>query len=430
MTQSSETLSLQIAENCLIRETAPGRTGGISRRARSAGTEPVGRGGEMTFDGGARARHVGRPGRGGVTLRLAAAFAGVALAVAAGMSGPGGGQAAARAAPSGPEGAERPATDACPAPQGVLWGVNGHPLTAYPGILFESQVETVRRLGLRGYRVNVSSEAQAPALARLMAMAARSCIQVLPVLTPPLSLERESPAQLYASARAFARKVVSPLRGRASVWELGNELENYAIMRAGDVKDDGAPYNPNWGPAGGLAAGDYATPRWVKVSAVLHGLSDGVAEADPRARRAIGTAGWSHLGAFERIRSDRIAWEISVWHVYGDDPEEPFRRLARFGKPIWVTEFSAAQESGALDQAQRAEQVTRMMQRLTALAPAYHLEAAFLYELFDEPYWGDTIESRFGMVGLERRGAAWGIGRPNEIYAAVQKFTGGRGPPP
>ncbi len=312
----------------------------------------------------------------------------------------------------------------------LLWGVNGHPLTAYPGIRVQDQVETVRRLGLRAYRVNVSSVDQLAGLRQLMTVAARDSVQVLPVLTPPLALDHGTPTELYDRARAFAERVAGPLRGQAPVWELGNELENYAIMRAGDRKDDGTPYNIQWGPAGGVSVDDYDTPRWARVSAVLRGLSDGVTRADPGARRAIGTAGWGHLGAFERMRRDGIAWDISVWHVYGDDPEASFREIARFGKPIWVTEFSAPLQPGAVDQALRAGQVSRMMQRIGELSSTYHVEAAFLYELFDEPYWGDTIEARFGMVSLQRRGGGWEIGRPNPIYDAVQKFTGGCGPPP
>ena len=68
------------------------------------------------------------------------------------------------------------------------------------------------------------------------------------------------------------------------------------------MQDDGKQYDCAWGPAGGVGPLEYYGPRWQKVSAVLKGLSEGAAAADPAVLKAMGTAGWGHLGAFERRR--------------------------------------------------------------------------------------------------------------------------------
>lgn len=46
----------------------------------------------------------------------------------------------------------------------------------------------------------------------------------------------------------------------------------------------------------------------------------------------------SHTGAFTRMQRDGIQWDISVWHMHGQDPGWAFKILAAFNRPIWVTE--------------------------------------------------------------------------------------------
>ena len=150
-----------------------------------------------------------------------------------------------------------------------------------------------------------------------------------------------------------------------------------------EKRDDGTKYPCQWGPAGGVTALEYYGPRWAKVSAVLKGLSDGMTAADPTIRKAMGTAGWGHMGAFERMQRDGIQWDISVWHIYGEDPEWAFAKLAQFKRPIWVTEFDNPRGSQE-DEQQQAAGISLMMSRLRALKDRYNVEAAYIYELMDE----------------------------------------------
>src|SRR5690606_32315796 len=148
----------------------------------------------------------------------------------------------------------------------LLWGVNGHPFTAYPGIPYRQQLELVKDLGVRSYRVNISAPSQAPMLARLVAEAKPLGIDILPVVPPGLDLKAESAEQLYAKAYKMAVTLVSRFKNEIRVWELGNELENFAIIRACEMRDNGEQYNCDWGPAGGVSPLDYYGPRWAKVS--------------------------------------------------------------------------------------------------------------------------------------------------------------------
>jgi hypothetical protein len=306
-----------------------------------------------------------------------------------------------------------------------LWGVNGHPFNAYPGVSFDQQLAYMHDLGLKSYRVNISELKSAPALGELTAKAEALGIAILPVITPPFDLKTMPPEELRSRSRELAFGLVSQFKGKIRVWELGNEMENHAIIQPCEMQDDGKQYNCAWGPAGGVGALDYYGPRWQKVSAVLKGLSEGAMEADPTALKAMGTAGWGHLGAYERMKQDGIQWDISAWHMYGEDPEWAFKALSAYGKPIWVTEMNhpLGSQKGEPDQ---ADGLVRWMGRLKELSAQYKVEAVHLYELMDETYWAPDFEAVMGLVRLDKApNGGWQPGAPKRAYHAVKRFVRG-----
>ncbi|MDH4989435.1 DUF4214 domain-containing protein [Aquamicrobium lusatiense] len=281
----------------------------------------------------------------------------------------------------------------------LRWGVNGHPFTAYPDISFAQQLDYVRDLGMTSYRVNVSSLDHTAGLPALVKEAKARGIDILPVLTPDLDLDTETAGDLYAKSYAMAMTLVSRFSDDIRVWELGNEMEIHALISACEMRDDGTQYDCSWGTAGGDDPSHYFTPRWKKVSAVLRGLSDGTEAADPTIRKAMGTAGWGHTGAFERMKMDGIDWDISVWHHYGDDLKRPLDYLRTLGKPVWITEFNRSGEKGEQDQ---ADGLLEMMRQFRELGAEYRIEAAHIYELLDEPYWAPSFEATMGLVRLRK----------------------------
>lgn len=304
----------------------------------------------------------------------------------------------------------------------LLWGVNGHPFNAYSGISIEQQLDYVRDLGMKSYRVNISSADNATKLAELIKAAKERGVQILPVITPELDLDNGTVDDLYAQAHDLASTLVSRFKDDIRVWELGNEMENYAILMPCEMQDSGIQYNCSWGPAGGTMTSDYFSPRWAKVSAVLRGLSDATIAVDPTIRKAMGTAGWGHRAAFTRMLQDGIRWDISVWHLYEGDPEEAFKFLATFGQPIWLTEFnySGGSQRGEKQQAEGLVQTMTLLRRYQSL---YGLEAAHIYELLDEPYWGTSYEAFMGLVRLKKRGhGLWTPSGRKPAYDAVKKI--------
>lgn len=280
----------------------------------------------------------------------------------------------------------------------------------------------MKDLGMRSYRVNISHAHFAPELKALVTEAKAFGIDILPVLTPDVDMEGDDSQSLYSKSYALAFTLASGLSEQVRVWELGNELENFAIIKACEIQDDGVQYNCSWGPAGGNGPLHYFTPRWVKVSSVLKGMIDGINAVDPTLRKAIGTAGWGHTGAFTRMLQDGIDWDITVWHHYEGNPEEALKVLANYGRPIWVTEFNNSQGSENGEQ-QQAQGLTRMMQHLRDQSQLYRVEAAHIYELLDEPYWAPSFEAVMGLVRVIKDGkGGWRLGPPKPAYQAVKQF--------
>ena len=296
----------------------------------------------------------------------------------------------------------------------LVWGVNGHPFQAYPGIPLETQIRLVRGLGMTHYRIGSKDDG----LSRIRPIADRHGVTLLPIIHADGPMKEKTPKQLYDDSFERARWRTRRYRGQYAVWELGNELESFAIIKPCEMRDDGTQYPCEWGPAGGMRPIDYYGPRWEKVSAALKGLLDGAKEGDPDARRAIGTAGWGHLGAFERWKSDGLDWEITVWHDYETVREDFLEHLASFGKPIWITEFNAG-GGGFETEEENARMLTGRIDYYRAMREKYRVEAAFIYELLDEPYW-DDFEGKMGLYRMQGNGEdGWRAGELKPAGRAV-----------
>lgn len=301
-----------------------------------------------------------------------------------------------------------------------IWGVNGHPLASYHGVTLEEQVAALKALGVHSYRVDLQSIEQLPRLKELVNLANSGGVEVLPVFTPKIDLNTATIDEVYSTSKTLAYETATMLRDQIKVWELGNELENFAIIQPCEMRDDGTQYPCDWGPAGGLYPLDYYGPRWDKIAAVMRGLDAGMKQAGGDYRTAMGTAGWGHIGAFQRMKQSGLEWDISVWHLYGQDPEWAFKALAEYGKPIWITEFNHPKGSIESEPAQ-ADGLKQTMELIQRLRKLYPIEAAHIYELMDETYWAPDFEAYMGLIRLNSDGKnGWRSGQPKAAFKIVQ----------
>jgi hypothetical protein len=301
----------------------------------------------------------------------------------------------------------------------LVWGANGHPFTAHPGISWERQLDLVKQLGATQYRVNLGGTTTTADLQRLVDLANARGIQIVPVLSPPVPIETETAEVIRSRSYDYARQFAAAFKGRMPVWELGNELEVYAIILPCEMQDNGVQYSCSYGPGTGVGPLEYFGPRWAKVSAAFKGLSEGVMAADPGALKAMGTAGWGHTGAFDRMKADGIQWDISVWHDYDGDNTWAMEKLATFGKPIWITEFNHPGGSTNGEAAQ-ADGVQQRIAKYRGFRERFKVQAAHVYELLDEPYW-TGFESVMGLYRVTRNASGqWEASSPKPAFTRMQ----------
>jgi hypothetical protein len=316
------------------------------------------------------------------------------------------------------------------------WGVNGHPFsqTGYFDVPLEAQVRLVAETGATWYRVDVSTEDFAASTARLdelLGIAARHGVALLPILVSSTGARSRAatPEQIRASAFSFGRLIAGRYKGRITHWELDNELDDYALVRKGDTTRKGVKWQ--WGEPDGSSPDDYEEGRYQRAKAEILGLGDGVRAADPGSVTIVDTAGWLHYGFIERLSAqDHVPFDILSWHWYsemGDISNVQGRLdlvayLRRYGKPLWLTEIGRRGGSAGGKDQEVADFMSRDVARLAA-NPG--IGGIFLYELLDEPYFGESGESHYGLVNVgQGEGGKWIVTGKKAAFGALESVIG------
>jgi len=314
-------------------------------------------------------------------------------------------------------------------------GVNGHPFTqpSYKDISVQQQLDLVNEIGAKWYRVDCKSDILLPQniskLRLLLFEAKKRNIKILPVIFPPIDLRKENDLnKIYDVSYEFSKTVASQLRGAVNVWELNNELDNFAILRKGEINYIGTLWNFD------IPSGDkkehYEINRAKKSIALLKGLADGIHAADPKAKRII-DATWVHFGFLELLSLNNVDYDIVGWHWYSDMGSitkvkgnvNLLSKLNSYKKPIWFTEIN--RRSGSQGSNGEAEQSRYLIENIES-AQTNHIvrvENLFVYELLDEPHLGlSNPESFYGLVTVKNINGKWQIGNVKEGFRALMGF--------
>jgi putative glycosyl hydrolase len=320
----------------------------------------------------------------------------------------------------------------------VLWGVNGHSVWYYPGASLDDEMAVLRDLNMFFYRVDIhpngvaaDDQAVSDNLAAVLDAADRNGIYLAVTITPWVpSIDDETEATYYQKSydRAFA--LASRFKGRGIFWELDNEIEHYAMVRPCEYRDDGYFWHCDWGDASGSSTLDYIADRYNRLRGDLNGLSDGIAAGAPGEWRMVNVSAGFHYGFLQRLINDGVQFEISAPHwysTYGDiaDPNNNIaQQLANLGKPIWITEFNRGYGSYGGNEADQGTVIGQMATEFCQIASQYGIAAAFVYELLDEAYFGDTSEATMGLINLVQDiNGNWLYGPHKPAYGAMQNVT-------
>lgn len=313
------------------------------------------------------------------------------------------------------------------------WGINGHPLTqeGYSSMPIGTQLDLVSELGVGWYRFDAPASVlnNSARLARfddLANEAERRRIQLLPVLFGPRSKD-VSTEKIRAAAFAYAKDIVGRYKDKITHWELSNELDNYAMIKKGELLRSGKLWR--FGSPDGSKPEEFEEGRYQNAKAEILGLYEGVKAADPKALTIVNTGGWLHYGFIERlVKEDRVPFDILSWHWYSEMGDitkvkgslNLVEFLKRYNKPLWITETNL--RDGNHKEKEQGEYVTKDVAQMGANAS---IRGLFIYELFDEPYFGEkSTESHFGLVEITRDGQGkWQVGRKKPAFEAYKSIV-------
>lgn len=319
----------------------------------------------------------------------------------------------------------------------IEFGLNGHPFTqtVFKDVNIKDQLDLVRDIGAKWYRVDIKADALQPQrildIKELVAESKKRGLHVLPIIFPPVALNSEdSLADIYNISFDYSKRLAAEFKNDIHVWELDNELDNYALLRKGELTYFG--HLLKYGVPDGDKGDDYDLVRTRKVMALLKGLSDGIHSADPYAKRII-NAGWIHCGFFDHILENRIGFEVIGWHWYsnmGDITNVKGRfnlleMLKRYNVPIWITETNRRGGSyGNNGDIEQTNYLKNSMLKYIAYSKKYPIEKIFIYELLDDPPLGyDNPESYYGLLEVQKnKMGKWGIKSKKSSFDVLRKI--------
>ncbi len=310
--------------------------------------------------------------------------------------------------------------------KGFVLGLNGHALTqpVDTDISLDEQIALLKKAHAVIYRTPLPAKPNWERFSHLVDVLAQNQIALLPVLLPHLDYKTATPDTVEKEAHDYALACAQHGLGRVGYWELGNELDTFALHKKGDSLPDGKVYTYNYFPSG-WSRGDFDDHRYQFVLATLRGMNRGIREGDPAAKTIVNTAGWVHAGFIQRLLDDHLDFDIIGWHWYSEDGDfhraggmPLLDRLTAFHKPIWITEgnYRAGKKPPA---EQEPKQAAYLQQTLPAFGELYPVVQVYcVYTLFDE-----TFEAPYGVVHVEQTaGKKWTAGTPKAAFGVICNY--------
>ncbi|MHB1001969.1 MAG: glycosyl hydrolase [Armatimonadota bacterium] len=318
----------------------------------------------------------------------------------------------------------------------MQFGVTGHPYVqeGYREIPLSVQLDLVADLGLKWYRTDWFHEIATKNPAeydKLINEARRRGITILPIIFPPINCRSEaSLEEIRASSFKFAKDLAARYKGKITYWELDNELDLFTMIQKGEVDRNGVEWL--YGAGDGSVPEQFYDGRYQKALAELRGLHEGIKAGNPKAKTMVNYGGWLHHGFLTRlIKEDKLPFDIIGLHWYSEMGDMTKVKgnidvpsiLKGFGKPIWITEINrrggSIGDGGEQEQSKYVTSVVKQMKGIKGI------EAFFLYELLDEPYFGaDNPESHFGLVEIKKGSDnKWLVGRKKEAYGVYKNLV-------
>lgn len=225
-------------------------------------------------------------------------------------------------------------------------------------------------------------------------------IQVYPVCLVPFSSvypsgQSATETTAYNVGFQFGVDVATHLKGLVPWYEIGNEVDSYAIIS---------------GSYRGTATTDYDNTKFQLARGGFRGIIAGIKSIDTSTPIMMAGGTWMHTAFFDMLLAGTqpdgttghptITWDLTSWHWYtnnyppNDDIEvlsgqggyNVLAHLAGWGKPIYMTECGAvwsaySDSETAIETALTA--ANYLVDRFVSVRNTYNIKGVFPYQLFD-----------------------------------------------
>ena len=302
-------------------------------------------------------------------------------------------------------------------PNNFIWGINGHPLSqaAYRdgGSTANMQVDLISEHMLSYYRIDFPTDSvglimhqyQRDEFTELINNLPNN-IKLLPVLTFSAFDFQFSEDELYQKAKTQAEGFMIHYKDYFEYVAIGNEEELRCTTK--DLEGNCIEQILLKDSLGNNQSGDtlshYNLLSLKKVASYLKGLSDGIKLSDSSKKIIINNGGPKHYGFNDYIDSytlngESIQYDITGLHWYDYNQNIVSIAQNRYSKPnVWITESHKHSGSYNNSESSQANIVNDMINQLHNQS---NIQAYFLYEIYNEPSFGNVSEAHYGIVKWE-----------------------------
>lgn len=294
-----------------------------------------------------------------------------------------------------------------------LWGVNMSAFglndldDPYQPANVDKQLALLKELGVNSVRLNLEVDKNSwPARPRdetnddVINRLTKAGLKILLIVEDPwpgdslfkLDKQLMSPQSIRQAGWAWGYKTASRYPGKIYAYQLANEVSGMI------VKDNHS----------GRLISDYDEGKYQLLKEWLIGLSKGIRDGDPHAKRVI-TAHWVATAIIDQLIADQVPFEVIGWNWFSDMGEDPIHKtladgtildvvghFASRGKQFWFTELNrshgSAGSSGELAQSSYLKKAVSNIKRSSAVS------GIFVYTLVDDPVGELAQDRNWGLV--------------------------------
>jgi hypothetical protein len=289
-----------------------------------------------------------------------------------------------------------------------MLGLNAHSMgnIAYSPVSMTTQMSILKKMGMKAMRqnfnVNSDGSISGPTtLDQLMSAANTNGINILAMINITTLNYSSSESTNYAAGKSLGSNVAAKNSSRFTYYELGNELDNKAIVSGnGDV------------------ASDYNSQKLRASAAFLKGMNDGIKLKQPGAKTMI-DGSWKHFYFLQYMQTYGVKFDIVAWHWYSDmekaiasssSPDITKKLSSLFTKPIWFTEVGQRWTNVSNIDQMQSDFVNAFIKRMKANS---QVKVGLCYEMFDEPF-RTGAEGHYGFI-------KWSVPYSTWTYKTVAK---------